>query len=462
MIGFLRRYGSVCGVFSFLAVVGAAFGWLAFRRAFDPDEFQHLQFAWLIGQGAWPYRDFFEHHTPLYHYLLAPFLKSRALMTDADEAVAAVFALRLLSVGLCLLILAQTAVLARRVSGVGAALLAPALLASVTVFVEKGIEIRPDQLSLALLLAGLLLLSGRDSWVRLALAGGVFALALLAGQKTLLAMPGVLVYLWVRGGKAGGVRLFLLPALGGALVAAAFLGAMAYGDAAGAFFQSAFLSGAHWPRDPMSFVWIVYRFFRLEVFMLLLTLAGIAFTVRQARFWIVTGPLLSLAACAVLFPVVQRQYLFLLLPFMAVLAAHALDCLVGARRRALVLSVCALCLTLHILSVVAFEAQRGNEAEVAKLRTLIAQTPPDASLLRGWSVGAAFRRPAFSFFSLNDEFRALLTEADWRRLETLVTDPAVAPDIIEYDEAMRAMPPAITGSIEQGWHPLAYDLYIKN
>ena len=40
----------------------------------NPDEFQHLHAAYLVAEGATPYVDFFEHHTPLFYYLVAPVL----------------------------------------------------------------------------------------------------------------------------------------------------------------------------------------------------------------------------------------------------------------------------------------------------------------------------------------------------------------------------------------------------
>ena len=39
------------------------------------DEFQHLHAAYLVALGQTPYIDFFEHHTPLFYYLAAPFLR---------------------------------------------------------------------------------------------------------------------------------------------------------------------------------------------------------------------------------------------------------------------------------------------------------------------------------------------------------------------------------------------------
>ena len=36
------------------------------------DEFEHLHASWLVSEGLFPYRDFFEHHHPLIWYIFAP------------------------------------------------------------------------------------------------------------------------------------------------------------------------------------------------------------------------------------------------------------------------------------------------------------------------------------------------------------------------------------------------------
>ncbi len=45
--------------------IGLAFLRLV-NKPFNPDELQHLHIAWLIAQGKIVYRDFWEHHGPLY------------------------------------------------------------------------------------------------------------------------------------------------------------------------------------------------------------------------------------------------------------------------------------------------------------------------------------------------------------------------------------------------------------
>jgi hypothetical protein len=65
-----------------------------FTRGFDPDEFQHLHVAWCIAHGLWPYRDYFEHHTPWLWLAIAPFFALVDVDQDPDGVVAFVLAAR--------------------------------------------------------------------------------------------------------------------------------------------------------------------------------------------------------------------------------------------------------------------------------------------------------------------------------------------------------------------------------
>ena len=38
------------------------------------DNVEHLHSTWLISQGKFPYKDFFQHHNPLLWYLFSPFI----------------------------------------------------------------------------------------------------------------------------------------------------------------------------------------------------------------------------------------------------------------------------------------------------------------------------------------------------------------------------------------------------
>ena len=457
MLDLRSKLFPILGLGLLLCLAASAMGWLALHRAFDPDEFQHLQLAWLIGQGTVPYLEVFEHHTPLYHYLLAPFLMAPALTTSPDAAVAAVLGARLGGVALSLVLLLQTFFLTRKLASPAAGLLAAALLAGVTVFIEKGIEIRPDQLSIIFVLAAVMVLASTKLSTRnkMLLSGLLTALAVLAGQKALMSAPGLaLAAFFYHSGKPlrAGVKNVLWQITGGLMVFVPTLAFFASQGALDAFIHDNFLLGSNWPRDPMNLVWIVYRFLRLEPLLAILAATGLVLTWRDRRFLPITAPLLALIVMMPAFPVVQRQYLLMLLPFMSVLGGWALNHLVIHQRKILIPAALAILLA-HMVSVAAYESQRPNDQELNTLRTVITQSPPDSTILRSWSVGAAFRKPAFRYFSLNGEFQSLLTPADIKDLEAILQNPTTAPALIEMDEAMRAMPAPIVTLIEKGWGP---------
>jgi hypothetical protein len=89
----------------------------AWVRDFDPDEFQHLEMAWLIAVGEIPYKEFFEHHVPLYHFLISPLLSNSKLITNGNAAVRLVMELRFIGVALCACILMLTYLITSKLAG---------------------------------------------------------------------------------------------------------------------------------------------------------------------------------------------------------------------------------------------------------------------------------------------------------------------------------------------------------
>jgi Dolichyl-phosphate-mannose-protein mannosyltransferase len=105
------------------------------NRPLDPDESQHLHTAWLVSQGRVPYRDFWEHHTPGFFYLMAPLTRWLA------EQPTVYLGGRLLMTVAALGALALTWRLARRLAPPVAAV---TLLAFLPQFAETSTETRPD------------------------------------------------------------------------------------------------------------------------------------------------------------------------------------------------------------------------------------------------------------------------------------------------------------------------------
>jgi hypothetical protein len=157
------------------------------NRRIDPDESQHLHVAWLIAEGQVPYRDFWEHHLPFFHYAMAPLT---AWLTERPEVY---FAARLI---MCLLAAAAVVLtwrLGRRLSA-DAAVWAALVLLFLPQFAETSTETRPDVPALVAHLASLLALvhwraDRRPGW--LWAAGACQGAALALSIKAIFALAGV-------------------------------------------------------------------------------------------------------------------------------------------------------------------------------------------------------------------------------------------------------------------------------
>ena len=153
------------------------------NRQFNPDEFQHLHIAWLIANGDVIYRDFWEHHGPLY----ALFNGAMIYLTGAEPNLRILFAARFLSLTLMSGIGIMVWHMARTLSASKmGAWLAVATYASLFMLQNKGIEMRPDIVQTAFWIAGLLILlrnQSNGSFKQAALAGAMFALTILSNAK---------------------------------------------------------------------------------------------------------------------------------------------------------------------------------------------------------------------------------------------------------------------------------------
>ena len=177
-----------------LVLALGAFTVLGMQRYIDPDEIESLRAAWKLWHGHMIYRDFFEHHHPLWYMVLAPFF---AVLPEQASALQWMRAVNLVLAGGNLLL---CFCIGRRLFGTAAACGGVVLLAGTHIYAQKAIELRPDNLQTLFGLAGLLLLLRvfERPHVPAAVATGVlFGLAFVALQKAafLLAAVGMVVLL---------------------------------------------------------------------------------------------------------------------------------------------------------------------------------------------------------------------------------------------------------------------------
>ncbi len=193
-----------------LFIVAIAFGLaLAALRVlfdqFDTDELQHAHIAWLTAGGQVPYRDFWEHHGPIYSLLNAKLIVLAGMAPGMDL----LFSLRainwVLGVGLLLLTFRLAiATGASRVGGIAAA----ALLAAAYFFQEVATEIRPDALQNLCWLGGVLLVVRqlqRPAVATALAAGMLLGLAVITNTKAILG-PVFIAVFYAVAGMAGWLR----------------------------------------------------------------------------------------------------------------------------------------------------------------------------------------------------------------------------------------------------------------
>jgi hypothetical protein len=198
---FLRSPVILASLFGLAVAIRIGIVWHA---RLDPDESEHLHAAWLVGDGRVPFLDFWDHHAPLFFYLLAPL--TRALADSPHVYVAA----RLVMAATSVLALVLVYRLARRLSA-EAAIAAVLLLAFLSAFADQTTEVRPDVPALVGWLGTLLALvrwreTGAPGWLWAAglLLGGAAAFNL----KTAYGAVGVaaVVALTRMGRGTGGLR----------------------------------------------------------------------------------------------------------------------------------------------------------------------------------------------------------------------------------------------------------------
>lgn len=341
---FLQAPLAVASVVVTLAALGS---WLSFSkvRYFNPDEFEHLHFAWCISKGMLPYRDFFEHHSPWFHYALADLMSFYQVDRRFDDALAFISLARSIDVMLAAVALALTFLLARLWRGSPTGWIAIAMLAVDPVFARKTFEIRPDVPALVMWLACLVVLvhalsvaslSARRRTVLFALSGLLLGSAIMTSQKLLTVMPGfALAMLWYVAAGQGQwwtrVREVELQFAGFAAPVLATLGYFWSRGALADFLYYNFTLNMHWTAHrPPSFLFFL-RNHQFSENPILLVFGGLglileAFRESQQREFSV-GKLLILSSVALIaglweLPIAQEQYYLTFLPLLAIFSAR--------------------------------------------------------------------------------------------------------------------------------------------
>lgn len=445
---------------------------IAAVRYFDPDEFEHSHAAWCVFKGLIPYRDFFEHHTPWYYYLLAPFFRWFAVDQSFDSARHFLLFARGVSLVLCAL-----AVLLLVVAGfLGAAsrrrigLMAGLMLAAQPVVIQKTLEIRPDVPALPFFIGGLWFLSRglleandrrRLRWF----AGGGLALgaAIMCTQKMLFVLPGAFtgLGLWALAGRprwSSPRWVALLVVLAGvALPGLLTWAAFALHDGGGAFVRNNFLLNVKWRLrtsrnvlDTLATSWPVA----------LLAIAGAVPTLRRLRRRsrldygdvLLLCTLAGLLAGIAVMPVPYKQYYLMPLAVACLLAAKGLVLVIDlAPRRGqpfLIAAAAALLLSWPVRDLKQAYAYQ-DPGQMNRLRYVLEQTAPDEPVMDGWLGTGVFRPHAFYYFFMHPELRAMVSKQEIDDYAKALETGKIRPALITLDRDLAGLGPRFVAFVRR-------------
>jgi len=443
-------------------------------RYFDADEFEHSHAAWCVFKGLVPYRDFFEHHTPWYYYLLAPFFSLRWFAVDQsfDSAHRFLLFARGTSLVLCALAVLLLALAGSVGAGAGrrTGLLAGLLLAAQPVVIQKMLEIRPDALALPFLACGLWSLARAlvegDPRRRLRwFAGGGLALgaAIMCTQKMLFVLPGAFtgLGLWALAGRPRWAPfrwMALLVVLAGvALPGLLTWAGFALHDGGGAFFRNNFLLNVKWRLrtsrnvlETLATSWPVA----------LLAFAGAFPTLRRLQHRLPPDPVDVLLLCTLagllagiaVMPVPYRQYYLMPLAVACLLAAKGLVWMVGLappRARPWLIAGTASVLLLWPVRDLKQSFTYQDPGQMNRLRYVLEQTAPDDPVMDGWLGTGVFRPHAFYYFFMHPELRAMVSKQEIDGYAKALETGKIRPALITLDRDLAGLGPRFVAFVRR-------------
>lgn len=369
--------GLVAIVLPILAVRGGVF---------SRDELGYFHIAYCLDRGMRLYRDFFDHHTPLFHFAM------RVPILVFGPTFDAIVCGRAMQAALKALSLAGLVAILRPRHGTAAAIGAVALIASETTLLENGQRVYSDLPAGVALVCGawaVLRTGGRRSLALAALSGGLLAAAPLLNLKALFPGAGIAALaclaLWRRTPRAPHLAVFFG---GGIAVAAAT--ALAIGPSAWPAFQREVIERSlHW-QDRHSVLPHVVDSLRANPIVWIAAGLGLGVWIREVlrrpfepeRHVVAAGAALAVVG-AFAIPTVWDEYLVGTVPLLAGWIAPGLSALEteDARRPRPI--------ALVLLAVVALQSVwlgRGSTASVAIAAAAVVLALPFA--LRTTAAGA--------------------------------------------------------------------------
>jgi hypothetical protein len=454
--------------YSLYAVAVATLAFLVARipvlahRFFDVDEFEHTHAAWCVFKGMVPYRDFFEHHTPWYYYILSPFFRWFDVGGSFESARHFLVFGRVLSTLLTLVATVIVVAIGRRWAKTSVGLVSALLLVSQPVVFQKTVEMRPDVPALPFFVGCLAFVvwaldgdpgSMAKTLRRLVGAGLCLGGAIMCTQKMLFVIPGLAagLGLWSlfagprnKGGIVSRLGASALCGIAIGVPAALTWVAFSVGHGGYAFIANNFLLNSKWTHvsheqllKVLETSWPVlilcllgasvalYRFFRSEH--------------RRYGSVVLLTTLFGLIVGILVVPGAHRQYYLMLFPIVCLLAAQGLVFLIELTRRPWLLGVAILPLAVLPVAALAEAYGQPNDEQLAKLRYVQEHTKPDDVVMDGIEGMGLFRPHAIYFYFLHAESLEMLTREQLDVYVDELLSGKVRPRLIALDENLIAL-----------------------
>ena len=439
-------------------------------RGFNPDELECIHWAWCVSKGMVPYRDYFDHHTPGFHFFLSSFFRFYDVERIPSDAVAFLFLARTLTWVFAGAVLAATFFLGRAFRDARTGLVAAFLLSNAAFFFSKSLEVRADVPAAALVVAAVYLaLSGhrRGAELRLFTSGLALGVATMLTQKVLFVGPGfALAALWLLfdprlpSSRRKRFGLVALQTLGFLVPLGATLAYFASKNAFWRFVEANFLVNARWPGlDAGPFL---EELMQQDAAYVLLGSVGLLYlTLKAFRSKelprmepLVALPMISLVVTLPFHTGMSYQHFLLILPLFSLYAASCLVDLAARFKPApdALLSIAVLLLSIVPLSRFRAAFDRGNWGTLQGIEYVLRNTSPRETTFDGFTGLGLFRPQAFYHHFQHPHAFALQSKGEHQEMLEALESGRAFPKMIFWSHYLRdAVTPEIAAFLERNY-----------
>ncbi|MCM8817282.1 MAG: glycosyltransferase family 39 protein [Candidatus Omnitrophica bacterium] len=416
-----------------------AFLWFyfSFFHYFDDDEFQHCHNAYLIWKGLVPYRDFFEHHLPLYHIVFSPLY----IFGEKPETIFIFRFLSILSSGLVFLFLYKYL---KEINSGRIALFCISLLSFIPMYLIKMTEARPESIAILLFTLGLISIFSMETAIeKLFFAGFLSGLMVCFSFKYIFAWLGLCAAAFYLKGKRDGLRFLSGSIIG---IFPLFLYILIKGISS-EFFKTTLIMNVKWKYrfSPSGYL---YEAFTTAGFIIACAIAGLLSTDKKNAI----GHLFIIAGCflgIICIPVPYRQSY---LPF---LVACTICATLFLRNFFNIFQTKKL--TSNCLVIIKNEITQTNFSDIRKMK-LIDEISPQTAFFDGRSF--LFYRMHTGYYGfMHHELLEMIDLDDYSNhvIEQLKKNNF---PVVIYDYRVKQMPAKIQDFIDKNYCAFEDDIYL--